>query len=373
MPKLKVFYNKKASVNSKCYSPSAHKPSLVAADWRDLDVEICNARFVKTEDFYLAHDKKFVDDILEGRLENGFGNCDLKIAKTFALTVGAMFSAARHTLINSQPIAAALCSGFHHAGYDFNGGFCTFNGLMITSLMLKKYGLAQKVGILDLDQHYGNGTDDIINRLNIDFVVHESPRVIESKAEKYLENLESIIRKKFKGCDIVLYQAGADSHVDDPLGGAFTTEQLKRRDQIVFSTLASMVIPVAFNLAGGYQKEEDGSIPKVLEIHRNTAIEAIKVVRFLKFRSSHYRVTKLQYPVPKNLGIKKIHIRNVRFSSTDLTVLENLQKIIEQDTGIRPSVTWVINRLMTLGIEKFEKQHVFHEDLIDEECQWVTK
>jgi hypothetical protein len=31
-----------------------------------------------------------------------------------------------------------------------------------------------------------------------------------------------------------------------------------------------MEVPVAWNLAGGYQKAEDGSIPKVLGIHDNT-------------------------------------------------------------------------------------------------------
>jgi hypothetical protein len=34
-------------------------------------------------------------------------------------------------------------------------------------------------------------------------------------------------------------------------------------------------VPVVWNLAGGYQVEADGSIPKVLEIHENTALVAI--------------------------------------------------------------------------------------------------
>ncbi len=32
-----------------------------------------------------------------------------------------------------------------------------------------------------------------------------------------------------------------------------------------------------WNLAGGYQEEADGSIPRVLEIHDNTAIECVRV------------------------------------------------------------------------------------------------
>jgi hypothetical protein len=36
-------------------------------------------------------------------------------------------------------------------------------------------------------------------------------------------------------------------------------------------------IPVVWNLAGGYQVEKDGSIPKVLEIHDNTMRECVRV------------------------------------------------------------------------------------------------
>ena len=64
----------------------------------------------------------------------------------------------------------------------------------------------------------------------------------------------------------MLYQAGADCHVDDPLGGWLTTEQMLRRDEMVFAGLAALRVPVAWNLAGGYQTP----IRKVLELHDNT-------------------------------------------------------------------------------------------------------
>ena len=56
------------------------------------------------------------------------------------------------------------------------------------------------------------------------------------------------------GCDLILYQAGADPHIDDPLGGWLTTKQLQQRDKRVFSASAEWKIPVAWNLAGGYQR-----------------------------------------------------------------------------------------------------------------------
>ena len=59
------------------------------------------------------------------------------------------------------------------------------------------------------------------------------------------------------------------------------TEELRHRDSVVFSTLAKMKIPCGWNLAGGYQVEPDGSIPKVLEIHDNTMSECIKAQQWL--------------------------------------------------------------------------------------------
>ena len=49
-----------------------------------------------------------------------------------------------------------------------------------------------------------------------------------------------------------------------------TTKQLLERDQIVFKTARLMNLPVAWNLAGGYQRDENGEILPVLRIHDNT-------------------------------------------------------------------------------------------------------
>jgi hypothetical protein len=61
--------------------------------------------------------------------------------------------------------AIAPCSGFHHAGYDFAGGFCTFNGLMVTALSCWPRARFARSAFSTCDQHWGNGTQDIIERL----------------------------------------------------------------------------------------------------------------------------------------------------------------------------------------------------------------
>jgi acetoin utilization deacetylase AcuC-like enzyme len=90
-----------------------------------------------------------------------------------------------------------------------------------------------------------------------------------SDVRQFFKRLPGVL-EQFADCDVVLYQAGADPHLNDPLGGWLTTAELLARDRLVFHALHELEVPVAWNLAGGYQREADGSIPKVLEIHDNT-------------------------------------------------------------------------------------------------------
>ncbi|MFO0549207.1 MAG: hypothetical protein U0271_12520 [Polyangiaceae bacterium] len=279
---LPVFYTPRMIADARSYSPSASKPAALVAAWLEsgLDITVREPTAATVAELELAHDPRYVADILSGRRPNGFGNTSAEVASSLPFTTGAMLSAARHAL-TERTIACAPCSGFHHASYDRPAGFCTFNGLMVTALALHREG-ARSIGILDCDMHDGDGTDAILTRLEVGHVVkhwNTGARFSDkSQAAEFLAHLP-VIARDFDGCDVVLYQAGADPHVDDPLGGWLTTEELRRRDHIVFETLTSLRIPVAWNLARGYQRAPDGTIPKVLEIHTNTALEALSVLR----------------------------------------------------------------------------------------------
>ena len=187
---IPVFYSPAMVANSQSFSPSAGKPALAVKSWQllGLPLQFRAPKPLSAEQFGVAHDPEFVADILSGRRRNGFGNCSTAVAASLPLTSGAMLSAAREALKNRIG-AIAPCSGFHHAGYDFAGGYCTFNGLMVTAAVLLAEGSAHKVGILDFDQHWGNGTQDIIDRLHLDdAVVHYSPSEYSrpAKAEAFL-------------------------------------------------------------------------------------------------------------------------------------------------------------------------------------------
>ena len=270
MEQIPVFFTPAMVAEVESLSPSAGKPVKAVRSWQGLGLPLSfqTPAPVSISQFSLAHDQSFVEAVLDCSEDNGFGERSRSVADSLPYTSGAMLAAALCAIENGQ-VAVAPCSGFHHAGWNFSGGYCTFNGLMVTACVLKDSEVVKRVGILDFDQHWGNGTQNIIGKLNAkDWMTHYSSTSYFGTTESSEDFLEAIpeVLSRFKGCDVVLYQAGADPHIDDPLGGWLTTKQLHRRDLAVFRVLKEMGIPVAWNLAGGYQRP----LRKVLEIHDNT-------------------------------------------------------------------------------------------------------
>lgn len=309
MKKLSVFYNQKQTAKGvEKFSPSAAKPEKVLQSWKKNKIPMqVRSGFspMSAKDFYRVHSARFVNGVLSGRENNGFGNKDQRITNSIPWTSASFVAAAKHAFTTGNP-SASLTSGFHHAGYDFGGAFCTFNGLALAALAVHEDCGAKRVGILDFDQHAGNGSKDIFDTLGMDYVTHwslgysnvettwgylevedddaeyekwwekeivdwEKPTSIP--VEDFLTTLPAKLNQLFGKCDILLYQAGADSHVADPLGGTFDTPQYRLRDRIVFQFCKEAGIPVAWNLAGGYQNP----IKKVLDLHLITAQECVGI------------------------------------------------------------------------------------------------
>ena len=272
---IPVFYSPEQVAEPQVASPSASKPRQVVERWqaRGFPIEVLVPRPVTADDLALAHDWRYVDDVLALRAPNGFGNRSASVARSLPWTSGSMLSAALAAL-DSRLVACAPCSGFHHARYDAGAGFCTFNGLMVAALKLRALGRVARVGILDCDQHYGDGTDDIIDRKGArGWIRHATAsRGYRREAKSFLAALPGIV-ESFAACDVLLYQAGADPHVHDPLGGFLDDDQLAERDRTVFREARRLGIPAAWNLAGGYQDPLDN----VLDIHDRTMRECADV------------------------------------------------------------------------------------------------
>jgi len=284
MKSIPVFYRPEQVADSECFSPSASKPEKVVESWlsKNFPIDIQSFEPATTEQLVRAHAPHYVEGVLSSMAVNGFGNRSKAIAKSLPFTSGSFLAAAWHAFLNGG-VAVSPTSGFHHAEYSGGMGYCTFNGLMVTALdlLLAENGPTQ-VAILDIDAHYGNGTEDIIRTscesslIKKGDVLHwtfgkweHAIREKQGTAEVWINDLLPGILENLSSAGIILYQAGADPHIDDPMGGNLTTSQMRRRDKIVFEFCAAKGIPVVWNLAGGYQEP----IERVLELHDNTMRE----------------------------------------------------------------------------------------------------
>lgn len=316
---INIFYDEKMVKENGGFSPSSFKPSKVIDDWsKEFDSQFLINKFkpLEKEVFYKVHKKEYVDGIFNGLIENGYGLKSSDFGEVFSLTSGSLYAAAEEAL--KSGIAISPTSGFHHARWEKSEGFCTFNGLVLTSVLLKEKGMINKVGILDFDMHYGNGTDEIIKKYNLDYIIHytagkkydlnypflnflkplikkvynkkfksngkdiNKPKLrqmlLKSKGSIFINEIDDILLK-FKNCDLIVYQAGADQHINDPYGGLLSYEQMKIRDEKVFNFAQKNNIPLVWNLAGGYQKDKDGSIEPVLKCHRNTMEACLNIFK----------------------------------------------------------------------------------------------
>ena len=212
----------------------------------------------RTEDFETAHGPAFVKGVLSGTVKNGFGTMDPEINQALHYSNASMGAAAQYVLDHGG-VACSASQGFHHAHYDNCYGYCTFNGLVIAARKaLERVG---QVLIIDGDAHHGDGTEDCLQRLNLqNRIINVSRRGLEKigrpehshfSAAQWEQFTVSLIRRYSPG--LVFYQAGADAWELDPYeSGYLSMTGLKHRDEGVFKACKQAGVPVVWNLAGGY-------------------------------------------------------------------------------------------------------------------------
>lgn len=274
MTRIPIFYSQQMVADSGGYSPSPGKARWFVDRCRDMPVYTVAPRPADASQIAMAHDNAYVDGVLSCTIDNGFGNRRPDVAQALPFQVGSLIDACRWvTEHRSHQAACSPTSGFHHARHASGHGFCTFNGLIIAAQVMLATGRARRVGILDLDFHEGDGTEEIIRSLKLrDKIQHWSSGFTFNSPARASMLLRSLTTKTkmFADCDLLIYQAGADQHIDDPLGGIFTTEQLAMRDRAVFWAAREYRIPLVWNLAGGYRRGADGGISPVIDVHVET-------------------------------------------------------------------------------------------------------
>ncbi len=277
---MKIFYRPEMATDSGGYSPSAQEPQLVVADWRSKFSEmleiVSDFEPVTVNDIKLVHDARFVDRIMSLEESNGHGNTSPEVRDTLLWTSGSLYAGCVEAL--EEGVTCSPTSGFHHAHHSDCHGFCTFNGLLVAAAKLLEEQKVGRVAIVDFDAHWGDGCVDILKRKaryrDAISYIHASdlPDDPEMFKDSIADSLDELPEP-----DLVIYQAGADMHKDDPLncGPALSNMDLEERDFEVFNWCSKKAIPVCWNFAGGYQRDEDGGISKVLDIHYNTFFAAL--------------------------------------------------------------------------------------------------
>lgn len=187
------------------------------------------------------------------------------------LLVGGTIHATRLAL-RSGGTAVHLGGGFHHALPEAGMGFCVFNDVAVAIARLRARGYAERILVVDLDLHDGNGTrrifadDPTVHTYSLHSEHWGERDAVESTAialghqvgdAVYLEAIRSTLPGVFESFrpGLVFYLAGADPAADDRLGDwSVSAEALLARDQIVAELARGRGrrVPLVVLLAGGY-------------------------------------------------------------------------------------------------------------------------
>jgi histone deacetylase 11 len=197
---------------------------------------------------------------------------DWRILRPMRLATGGTVLACRLALENG--VAINLGGGFHHAATAWGGGFCVYADAPLAATILHGERLANKVMVVDLDAHQGNGTAAVFQEwpwASILDVYQEDlfparkereaypiPLAAGTTGGEYLDILRDALPSVLDTVrpDLVIYNAGSDPFVDDPLAGLrLSTSDLAERDLLVVSMIREHSIPVAMVLSGGYSTE----------------------------------------------------------------------------------------------------------------------
>jgi acetoin utilization deacetylase AcuC-like enzyme len=209
------------------------------------------------------------------------------VVEGFRLMTGGTIEAARLALETSY--AFHIGGGFHHAFADHGEGFCLFNDVAVAIRLLQSQASVERVAVIDLDVHHGNGTASIFEgepRV-FTFSMHQQHNYPFAKPpgsldiglpdgagdDLYLTRLRAALPVVMAHPpQLAFYLAGADPYEDDQLGGlSLTKAGLRARDRLVINTCRTANVPLVVLLAGGYARRLDDTV----DVHWGTFLAGI--------------------------------------------------------------------------------------------------
>src|SRR5690606_8661031 len=189
-------------------------------------------------------------------------------------------------------VAFNVAGGTHHAGYDWGEGFCLLNDQGVAAAWLINQGICQRVLIVVLDVHQGNGTAQLFegNPHVFTFSMHGERNfpLLKERSDldvglpdgtgdnTYLALLTHHLATVFEEVnpDFVFYQAGVDVLETDKLGKLELSKQgCRKRDALVLQRCKSMSVPLQVSMGGGYSPQ----IRDIVDAHCQTFEEAARI------------------------------------------------------------------------------------------------
>lgn len=244
----------------------------------------------KPNDKYIVavHEPEYYYELVNMTLDQraarkiGFPLSEVLVEREVVIADGTM-KASEFALKNG--IAMNIAGGTHHAYTNRGEAFCLLNDQAIGSRYLQKKGLAQKILIVDLDVHQGNGTAEIFQndasvftfsmhgKSNYPFKKETSDLDIalenDTDDDSYLNILYDTLPKLIENeqPDFIYYLCGVDVIATDKLGKlGLSTEGCKERDRFVLQSCHDLNIPVMCSMGGGYSPD----IKTIVDAHANT-------------------------------------------------------------------------------------------------------
>ncbi len=259
-----------------------HPPATVTppAAWRE------DVLTVHDEDYVMAVEALSAGERVEDALRWGLGTADTPVfpgmEEAARLLVGGTLEAARLVADGTESRVVQLGGGLHHAHPARASGFCIYNDLAVAIRHLAARD--RWVAYLDLDVHHGDGVqaafygDDRVMTISLhesgqylfpgSGAVHELghgvgrglkmniPLEPFTEGASYLEVFDMLVPRALEwfGPHVLVVQAGADAHYQDPLADlALTTRDYEALFRRVIE-LADRLTDgrVIFTLGGGY-------------------------------------------------------------------------------------------------------------------------
>ena len=260
------------------------------------DWDLAPSPLADITDLERAHSPDYVCAVLDGTLSPEIQRrIGLPWSETLAsrsrATVGGSLAAARRALRDG--FSGQLAGGTHHAHRDFGSGYCVFNDLAVAALTLLGEERVQRVAIIDLDVHQGDGNAALLTGNPGAFVLslhgeknfpfRKVPSDLDvaladgTDDRAYLRALAGALDAiaGFRP-DLVLYLSGVDPLNSDTLGRLdLTFDGLMERDRLVLEFCRRRAIPVSIAIGGGYANP----ITETVEAYANTFRVAREVFR----------------------------------------------------------------------------------------------